>query len=251
MERFLNKLSARNKGVSAPPVTVGFLGDSITQGCFEIGRTHDGAIRPVYDAAEGYPHKFTDLLRELYPAAQINLINAGYSGDTAEGGLKRVDRDLLRFEPDMAVVCFGLNDVAQGKGFLPKYEAALGEIFAKINSRNIPGIFMTPNMMNDYPMFSVDGEFADLSRQLAELQKSGVMDAFMETAVKTARSADMYVCDCYAVWKKWNVFGADTTRLLSNGLNHPSRGMHRLFAYELLKTVFYGGGFRQTGKGGL
>ena len=46
------------------------------------------------------------------------------------------------------------------------------------------------------------------------------------------------VCDCYALWKQLEAGGVDTTELLSNKINHPTREMNRLFAYELIKTIF-------------
>lgn len=34
--------------------------------------------------------------------------------------------------------------------------------------------------------------------------------------------------------------GVDTTSLLSNDINHPTREMHYLFAYELVKMIIGG-----------
>jgi lysophospholipase L1-like esterase len=38
------------------------------------------------------------------------VINSGVSGDTAAGALERIDRDVLRFAPDLVIIAFGLND---------------------------------------------------------------------------------------------------------------------------------------------
>ena len=46
------------------------------------------------------------------------------------------------------------------------------------------------------------------------------------------------VCDCYAIWKKLYESGVSTTELLSNKINHPSREMNKLFAVELVRTMF-------------
>lgn len=59
----------------------------------------------------------------LYPEVPVNIVNAGISGDCAEGGLKRLERDVLSYNPDLIVVCYGLNEVGKSKrrvGFVHK-----------------------------------------------------------------------------------------------------------------------------------
>ena len=46
------------------------------------------------------------------------------------------------------------------------------------------------------------------------------------------------VCDCYAQWKTMHEAGVDTTELLANQLNHPTREMNWLFAVSLLHSIF-------------
>ena len=40
-----------------------------------------------------------------------------------------------------------------------------------------------------------------------------------------------------AKWKLLSQNGVDTTALLANGINHPSREMAWMFAYSLLETM--------------
>jgi hypothetical protein len=72
----------------------------------------------------------------------------------------------------------------------------------------------------------------------AELQNSGVMDAYMGRARQAARAHGVPVCDCYEIWKRLHAAGADTTALLSNYINHPTRELHRMFAHELFTMLF-------------
>ena len=46
------------------------------------------------------------------------------------------------------------------------------------------------------------------------------------------------MCDCYALWQRMHESGVSVTDLLANKINHPTRAMNRLFAYELLRTMF-------------
>ena len=75
--------------------TVVFLGDSIT-----AARTYGKII-------ENYT-----LLR--FPDRKIRFINAGVGGDTAAGGLKRFESDVLSHRPTVVLVAYGVNDIGWG-----------------------------------------------------------------------------------------------------------------------------------------
>ena len=45
------------------------------------------------------------------------------------------------------------------------------------------------------------------------------------------------VCDVYSKWKEM-AKTKDTTLLLANRINHPTREMHQLFADSLFETIF-------------
>jgi lysophospholipase L1-like esterase len=75
--------------------TVVFLGDSITG-----ARTYGKII-------ENYT-----LLR--FPNRRVRFINAGEGGDTASGGLARLDRDVFVHNPTIVTVAYGINDIGWG-----------------------------------------------------------------------------------------------------------------------------------------
>jgi lysophospholipase L1-like esterase len=75
--------------------TVVFLGDSIT-----AARTYGKLI-------ENYA-----LLR--YPDRKVRFVNAGVGGDTAAGGVKRLERDVLSHKPTVVIVAYGVNDIGWG-----------------------------------------------------------------------------------------------------------------------------------------
>jgi acyl-CoA thioesterase-1 len=96
--------SPRSSGASAPePSAVAakviFLGDSLTAG-------------PALAEGETYPALIENrLLDEGY---DVEVINAGVSGDTTAGGLSRLDW-LLGQDPDLVVVGLGANDGLRGQ----------------------------------------------------------------------------------------------------------------------------------------
>ena len=87
----------------AKPVTIAFIGDSVTQGCFECYLTSPDSLENVYDYACAYSTRVKEILNMLYPSVQINIINSGIAGDNALGGESRFERDVLAYNPDLAV----------------------------------------------------------------------------------------------------------------------------------------------------
>ena len=75
--------------------TVVFLGDSIT------------AARAYGKIIENYT-----LLR--FPERKVHFINAGKGGETAEGVLPRLERDVFSLKPTVLTVAYGINDIGWG-----------------------------------------------------------------------------------------------------------------------------------------
>ena len=73
-----------------------FLGDSITA----LGA-----------GPEGYVSLAASAITLRCPGIDVNyLVNAGLPGDTAPGGLKRLQADVLSQKPTLVTICFGMND---------------------------------------------------------------------------------------------------------------------------------------------
>ncbi len=236
---FLQKLATKhNDKYGKAPVTMAFLGDSVTQGCFEIYETGGGGLDTVYDTENNYAHKTASILRSLCPGAQLNVISAGISGDSAPNGNARLERDILPFHPDLTVVCYGLNDSGSGLDGITKYTDALRDIFTKLQAAGSEVIFMTPNTMNTGTSCHIQSElFRGLAVHFAKIMTDGILDAYIDAAKKTAAECGVPVVDCYSKWKAMEAAGVNTTELLSNKLNHPTRDMHWLFAWMLVQQI--------------
>ena len=57
------------------------------------------------------------------------------------------------------------------------------------------------------------------------------------SAVDLANTMGVPVCDCYSQWKALSKT-QDTTMLLANRINHPTKEMHQLFADSLYAMLF-------------
>ena len=235
----MKKIAAKSANIKDnPPVTLAFLGDSVTQGCFECYIKKDGNIETVYDQENGYHAHLKRIIAGIYTNVPINIINAGISGGKAVQGLERIERDVIRYSPDLCVVCFGLNDSTKGEEMLSTYLESLDTIFKKLKSAGIETIFMTPNMMcTDVNPYQLDDVLVETAIKCAGVQNDGMLEKFLEHAKKVALDNGAKVCDCYAKWKALYENGANITELLANKINHPTREMNKLFAVSLFETM--------------
>lgn len=131
------------------PVVI-FLGDSLTAG---LGLGEEQA----------FPARIAERLREA--GTPIRLVNAGVSGDTSAGGLRRLPW-LLRQHPDVLVVGLGANDGLRGLP-LAGVEANLREIVRLAREAGarvlLLGMRIPPNYGGDYA-----GGFAALYERVAQ-----------------------------------------------------------------------------------
>ena len=220
-------------------VTLAFLGDSVTQGCFECYMIDENNLETVFDYPSAYSTRLKQMLNLLYPKVQINVINSGISGDNAPHGASRLDKDVLRHDPDLVVVAFALNDSTRGDEGIEDYANALKDIFKRVRDHGAECIFLTPNMMDiDTSCHLKSDLFIKLSRQFADIQLGGTLTAYVERAKRVAEECGVPVCDVYSQWLKMYRGGVNITEILSNHLNHPIRERHYYTAMKLLETMF-------------
>ena len=123
-------------------VVVLFFGDSLTAG---YGLANPGR--------EAYPALVGDSLRAAGCPARV--VNAGNSGETSAGGLRRVDWVLSRTTPDVFVLALGANDGLRGQP-VGAMKANLAAILDKVkaaapNARLVvAGVATLPNYGAEY-----------------------------------------------------------------------------------------------------
>lgn len=207
------------------PITIVAFGDSVTHGAV-------GPDEINYETV--YWNRLRRRINEVRNYVPVNVIDAGIGGITAKESLTRMEGQVFSHNPDLIIVCFGLNDV---NGTLEDYISSLKTIFTECNNRGIQTIFMTPNMLNTYVAEDTADNLKDYAAKTAEMQISGRMDKYMNTACELASSMNIEVCDCYSMWKEISKT-EDITLLLANRINHPTSEMHRLFADSLFNVIF-------------
>jgi acyl-CoA thioesterase-1 len=131
------------------PLKIVAFGDSLTA----------GYGLPAQDA---FPAKLQAALKAK--GHNVEIENAGVSGDTASGGLSRLDWSIQE-GTDAVIVELGANDMLRGVD--PKVtRQALDDILAKLKERNIPvllaGMRAAPNMGAEYAS-AFESIFTDLA----------------------------------------------------------------------------------------
>jgi acyl-CoA thioesterase-1 len=134
-----------------------FLGDSITSG-----------HRLSADVA--FPHR-------LGQALGLPVVNAGISGDTTEGGLLRLDRDVLVHRPRLVVVELGVNDVF-GRWPRERTVANLRSITQRIRSQGASVILVHISL----PSVGGDGHRRHL-REIARAEGATLVEDFLDGVI--------------------------------------------------------------------
>jgi len=207
------------------PITIVAFGDSVTHGALASDEFNYETV---------YWNRLKQKILSLRDYIPVNVINAGIGGISAKRSLNRLESQVLKHEPDLVIVCFGLNDV---NGSLEDYLSSLKYIFDKCTENSAEVIFMTPNMLNTYVADDTHKNLTAYAAVTAEMQTNGKMDLYMKSAIEVAKDCGVKVCDCYSEWKKLSET-QDTTQLLVNRINHPTKEMHALFADMLFSTIF-------------
>lgn len=222
--KIIEKLYLDREGLEKyGPINIVIFGDSVSH----------GAVNGYIDYENVYWNLLKRKLNALRDYIPVNMINASVGGTTAKRSLPRLESQVLRHEPDLIIVSFGLNDV---NGELEEYLEALREIFKKCIDSESDVIFMTPNMLNTRVADDTPKEYLRYAAKTAVMQNEGRMDEYIYAAAALAKELGVTVCDCYSMWKEISK-AQDVTMLLANRINHPTSEMHRLFADSLYDII--------------
>ncbi|MGJ8655836.1 MAG: SGNH/GDSL hydrolase family protein [Akkermansiaceae bacterium] len=164
------------EGLEKDDVVV-FLGDSITQ----------EGVRPG-----SYIDLTGKTIEKVMPELNIELVGAGVSGNKVSNCLRRLDRDVLKKDPDVVVIYIGINDVWHwihplivkrgGKGTSAEdFEMGLKSMIKQINDVGARVILCTPTVIGEKTdgsneMDKMLGEFAEISRKVSRESGSQLLD---------------------------------------------------------------------------
>ena len=110
-----------------------FLGDSITEQL-------------------AYTRYVMDYFALRYPDTKISFRNAGWSGDTAPGGMERLQRDVLSLKPTVVTICFGMNDGGYASFDQDRYDRYIKSMTGLVQTLKEHGmrvVLLTPGVVDE------------------------------------------------------------------------------------------------------
>ena len=127
--------------------TVVFLGDSIT-------------------AARGYGKVIENYTLLRFPGRKVRFYNEGRGGDTAAGGLRRLDRDVFPHRPTVLVVAYRVNDIGWGTLADDAHKAAyldgIGGIIDRCEAKGVRAVICSAAATAEDPETAERGELQRL-----------------------------------------------------------------------------------------
>ena len=184
-------------------VTIVALGDSITAGS---------------NAPFSFLDRLGQALRTRYPNARLELVNSGASGDTAEGGSRRLQSDALRHDPDLVFVEFGWNDLRQGHSE-SRFEKALSEIVDGLRRESRASVYLMTTTYVDVPGSAWQIRSRNkIIRRIATTKDCGLVDLDLHFKVALKK-------------------GVTIRELMSEDRIHPSAKGQELIANAVLREL--------------
>jgi len=200
---------------------------------------------------------YVELLRQRLPPA-VRVINAGINGDTTINLLRRVERDVVPYRPDLIVLLVGLNDLSTAYGWRSnrayyraikrvhveltpaRFAALYRQLIARLHERTGAKLALctltTVGERLDHPFQAYLDAYSTIIRALAEQEQLQLID--LRSAFRAALAEQPRDGPAYHIWTPlldWAVIGlrgrtyADLTarrgyRLLCDGAHLADAG---------------------------
>ncbi len=126
-------LRAMQKAEKGEPVTVAFLGGSITQG--SVSSTPETC----------YAYLVYSWWKEHFPKSEVTYVNAGIGGTPSQFGVARVEEEVLGYNPDFMTVEFSVND-SNDEHYKETYEGLVRRI---LKDKSETGLLLIHNVRYD------------------------------------------------------------------------------------------------------
>lgn len=184
-----------------------------------------------------YSRIIEDYLTVRMPDLRISTRQFGWSGETAEGFLRRMTNDCLRFHPTVATLCYGMNDHGYGpydenvaKWYRKNY-SAVAKALVDSGARVVLG---SPGCVGRVPPWITRprGTVDDLNQNLCRLRNLDIEIA----ADERTRFADVFWPMFTTAYAARGKFGPDFALCGKDGV-HPDMAGHLVMAYAFLKAM--------------
>lgn len=186
-----------------------------------------------------YSAYIEEYLIACQPAPDLQASQFGWGGETSWGFLERMENDVLRFKPNVATLCYGMNDGDYSKtkpdrleqftnaltGIVEKFKAAgVREIVVgspgAVDTTSFKGALFRPSTPEEYNRTLSD--FANAAKKVAQEQNVTYADLLGPMLEVMAKMKEKY--------------GKDYLLIGDDGI-HPKEAGHLIMAYAFLKAL--------------
>lgn len=166
-----------------------------------------------------------------HPDWDVRFFNAGWGGDTATGGLARLERDVLWLKPTLVTLFFGMNDGGYKAPDAPttkQFTDSLAGIVAALKAKGVRVIVFTPGCVDP-----------DRQKNLAEARYLDTLEGLARAALDVARTSGVPGADvfhpmlaCQTALKRQD----PQFTMIPDGV-HPSPAGHLVVAKVMLEAL--------------
>jgi lysophospholipase L1-like esterase len=183
-----------------------------------------------------YSRIIEDYLTACTPELEVSVRQFGWGGERADGFLKRMTNDCLRFHPTIATTSYGMND----HGYQP-YQESIGDAYRSnmqavvraFEAHGVQVVVGSPGTITKVPWWEAGkyqigdlnqslGQLRNIAVEIAEQEKVGFADVFGPMLRSGAAGRQKY-------GEKYELNGDD-------GI-HPNWAGHTVMAYAFLKAL--------------
>jgi lysophospholipase L1-like esterase len=183
-----------------------------------------------------YSRIMEDYLTACMPELEISVRQFGWGGERADGFLKRMTNDCLRFKPTIATTSYGMND----HGYQP-YKDSIGDAYRSnmqavvraFKAHGVRVVLGSPGTITKVPWWEAGKyQIGDLNQSLGRLRNIDVEIAQQENV----GFADVYVPMLLGGAAAKQKYGEKYELNSDDGI-HPDWAGHTVMAYAFLKAL--------------
>jgi len=173
-------------------------------------------------------------LTACLPDLEVRCRQFGWSGEQAGGFLGRMENDVLRFDPDVATTCYGMNDfryVPFDGNIAAEYRKNLAAMVGKFRAAGCEVLMGSPGIIDSVPHWvkTATGTQLELNLALGQFRNIGIELA----AAEGLRFADIYRPMLIADFEAKREHGEDFKVAGKDGV-HPGWAGQMVIAYVFL-----------------
>ena len=166
---------------------------------------------------KGYTAFLKDMLIVNFPGSMVQMIDRGVPGGTAEGGLSRIENQVITHGPDLVLIQFAINDAFSGYS-VPEFSEYIIAMISKITQETSADILLVTS-----------GALDDSDRKLVGRYYDALQDI--------AKDKDIPIALVHEYWERKINEGIRFESLVQRDGVHPTEEGHRLMAEAILNAI--------------